>query len=63
MSGCLAEGGSCLGMSEKPKTWRQPDVARQKGHGLYATGLGSDVTGCGTLGKTVSLSEPQFPRP
>lgn len=24
--------------------------------------LGSDITGHGTLGKTVSLSEPQFPR-
>lgn len=29
----------------------------------YKPDLGSDVIGCGTLGKTVYLSEPQFPRP
>lgn len=34
MPGCLAEGGTCLGMSEKPKTWRQPDVEEQKVKGL-----------------------------
>lgn len=38
-------------------------MEHQKGQGLHATDLGSDVTGYGTLGKAVYLSEPQFPRP
>lgn len=35
MSGHLAEGGSGLGVSEKPKTWRQPELERQKGRKAY----------------------------
>lgn len=31
---CVARVGSCLGMSTKPKTWRQPGVDPQKAKGL-----------------------------
>lgn len=37
-------------------------MEQQETKGLQTAGLGTHTAGRGTLGKTVSLSEPQFPR-
>lgn len=37
-------------------------MEQQETKGLQTAGPGSHIAGRGILGKTVSLSEPQFPR-